>query len=134
MSSVMTLGLALALGVAQNGSGADSAEGILKDMLATMKEMTATLESIKDDASAEAAIPKLEKLSFRMKELMDKGKALKLSPQEEKKLQDKFKAQTEEAMKKLIKASASAGFNAPARAQKIAAAIQKGMGGKPVKK
>ncbi len=128
MRNVVTLGLAVAMTLGLSGcGGSGGAEGVMKDMLANMNEMTATLESIKDDASADAAIPKLEKQSARMKELTDKAKAMKLSPEEDKKLQEKYKSQTDEAVKKMIAASVQAGMKAPKKAKEIAAAVQKGM-------
>lgn len=42
-------------------------EALVQDQLAGMKEITTTLDGITDDASAEAAMPKLEKAVARLK-------------------------------------------------------------------
>jgi hypothetical protein len=51
-----------------------------------MNEMSTILESIKDDKSAEEALPKLEKAATRAQEVGKKLDALKLSEDQKKKL------------------------------------------------
>ncbi len=72
--------------VAFSGCGS-SADSVLDEQITTLKEMKVNFESIKDDASAEAALPKLDKAAAKSKELDEKVLSLKVQP-DNKKLTD----------------------------------------------
>ena len=80
-------------------------ESVMKDMLGKMKEFVATLEGVKDEASAEAAKPKLQALSKEMKELQaTASKMPKASAEEEKRLREKYEPELKELMPKMMAA------------------------------
>ncbi len=54
-------------------SGEDSYETLVKEMLGTVEQITSTLKTITDRASAEAARPELRKLAKKMLELHKKA-------------------------------------------------------------
>ncbi len=59
--------LAIALVMALLPGCKKSATALMEDQLAAMKGVTAVLETIQDDATAEAALPKLESAAARLK-------------------------------------------------------------------
>jgi hypothetical protein len=75
MKKVLAGGFALALVFAVSGCG-DSHEAVLKDTIKTMDEITEVCESIKDESSAKAAKPKLEKLAEKMKDIKKRADKL----------------------------------------------------------
>jgi hypothetical protein len=126
MKKLVGMGIALVVLSALAGcSGGGGAESLMNEQIKTMNELSGVLEGIKDDASADAAVPKLEKLALQIKELDKKGKDIKVSADEKKKLEEKFKGQLEEAVKRLMAASVGAGMKAPAKAKQIQAAMEK---------
>jgi len=81
------------------GAGTDTAEVIAKDMIANMKEMGAIMNSITDEASAKAAVPKIDAVRAKMRGCRDRAqKAPKLSGAEE----QKFNAQMESGMQEAM--------------------------------
>lgn len=98
--------IVLAAGLSGCGSGPD---GIYKQQVDDTNELANVLGSIKDDASAEAAFPKLEKLKARMSENKKKMEELKLSNEEKKKIEEKFKDQGLDAATKVFGAMVSVG-------------------------
>jgi hypothetical protein len=67
--------------------------------------MTATLATIKDEASAKAAIPKLEELAKKRGEIEKRAQGLKekISKQDEEALKKKYELQLKEVNQKLLK-------------------------------
>jgi hypothetical protein len=90
MKKVLTLGFSLVLLCGLSGCGGSAAESILKEQLGLMNDITGYMETIKDDASADAAMPKIEKAIQRMKELEDKLKTIKMPSGEKKRLEDQY--------------------------------------------
>ena len=127
MRVLLGIGLSLMLVGAGRAADADKAESTLKDMLKVVKEITTILQTIKDDKTADAALPKLEKATGEMKAINAKMKNYKLSKDEEKQLQEKYMKEIQDAVTKLFRASTEAGKNAPNKAQKIKEALSKGM-------
>jgi hypothetical protein len=121
-------GAALALAFLAAGCGGGGADAIMKESIAQLNEMATTLETIKDDKTADEAIAKLEKQGTKMQELKKKSEDLKLSKDDEKKLMDKYKDEMEKASKKLQEAMKSAVSKAPTKAMAIAAAVTKAAG------
>lgn len=58
-------------------------EAVADDMTAVMSEMCDILDGVTDQASAEAAVPKIEQLGTRMKDIVERAKALGTPPKEE---------------------------------------------------
>jgi hypothetical protein len=63
-AAVLTLALA--------ACGGSSAQALADESISTMESLNATLDTVKDEASAKAALPKLEKLAATMKDLETK--------------------------------------------------------------
>jgi hypothetical protein len=87
------------LGLAFCAGCGDSPDSVMQDTLSTMKEMSAVLQSVKDEASAKAAAPKLKAVGARMQDLAKRGKAMNLSKEQETALVEKYKPQMEDAVK-----------------------------------
>src|SRR5262245_65410831 len=64
-------------------------EDVLKDMLATMDQITSTLGEVKDEETAKAARPGLQKAAQRFVELRKKADTVKPPSKEEKDRLDK---------------------------------------------
>ena len=58
------------------GSGLDTHEGVADAEIQAMEDFTAAFDTITDKASAEAALPKIEAIVTRMKELEAAGRKL----------------------------------------------------------
>jgi hypothetical protein len=66
---ILMLMLAVSLvGGCGSGSGDDSAERVFADMSANMREMSAILTSVTDEASAKAALPKIDAVRAKMRD------------------------------------------------------------------
>ena len=77
------------------------------DMIKSVTKIAGALESVDDEASAKKAAKTIEGMEGSMKKLSERAEALG-DPDEalEKKLEEKFKPQLEEAMGKMMKATA----------------------------
>ena len=97
--------LGLALLVVACSKGSNSPEGMMNDTLGLMNDMTATLATIKDEASAKAAIPKLQDLAAKGEDIKKRAEALKTSmtKDQEEALKKKYEPQLKEATEKLMK-------------------------------
>jgi hypothetical protein len=66
---ILMLMLAVSLvGGCGSGSGDDSAERVFADMSANMREMSAILTSVTDEASAKAAVPRIDAVRAKMRD------------------------------------------------------------------
>ena len=82
--------------------GAETADSIAKDMVANMKEMGAILASVTDEASAKAAVPKIEAVRAKMRDCAKRAKAApKIDAATEAKLNETMQAGMTEAMTSL---------------------------------
>lgn len=71
-------------------------EAVAADSIALMNELCDVMEGVTDDASAQAAVPKIENLGARMKELVDRFNAAGTPDQAEaQRLMEKYKPQQE---------------------------------------
>ncbi len=77
MKAMMTM-LILAVAVLGGcGSGGDSAERVFADMTANMREMSAILTSVTDEASAKAAVPRIEAVRAKMRDCAIRARAVR---------------------------------------------------------
>ena len=85
---------------ATDTSGKDSKEKIASDAIAGMEEMLAIVETVKDEASAKAAKPKLEALAKKQDGIEARLKALNISKEDFQKHME-----ADEALKKRVAAT-----------------------------
>lgn len=104
--------LVLAGGIAGCGSAA-------KDQLAAINEMTTILEGIKDDKSAEEAMPKLEKTADKAREAGEKVSGSKMSEGDA----TKYLKDMGEAQARMQSAATKAAASAPSKSKPILAAL-----------
>jgi hypothetical protein len=124
MKKGVILGVFAAVLCGVSGCGS-SPDGIVKDNIAAMNEVSTALDSIKDDASADAAIPKIQKGMQRLKDNTKKLEEMKMSEEDKKKLMEANDKPMKEAMEKMLKA----GFSGPAKAPNKAKEIMNAMKG-----
>jgi hypothetical protein len=90
--------LMLLIGLSLTGCK-DSQEAIAEDAIDAMKEMTAVLETVKDEASAKVAQPKLKKLGEQMQALQARSKKQpQLTAAEQQALKQKYEKPMQEAV------------------------------------
>lgn len=76
----MMLMLMLALTVPHAGGcgrGGDSAESVFADMTANLREMSEILTSVTDEASAKAAVPRIEAVRAKMRDCARRARAVR---------------------------------------------------------
>jgi hypothetical protein len=84
------------------GSGQETYEGLVKEMLTTVEQLTTTLKTIKDRPSAEAARPELKKSAEKMLQLHKKAEEWKQPNKEQlDKLKKEYSPKLEVAVKQL---------------------------------
>lgn len=76
------------------GCGGDTPATITNDIVANFKSMTDVFNSITDEASAKAAVPKIETIRASMRAVNARAKAVKVSESE----MAKFEAEGQKAM------------------------------------
>jgi hypothetical protein len=112
---VLTLALVLSGVVGCGGSSA------AKDQVAAVNEMASILEGIKDDKSADEALPKLEKAADKAREAGERVASSKLSADEA----SKYAKDLGDAQTKMSSAAAKAAMAAPSKSKQITAALAK---------
>ena len=86
---------------AQNGPA--NLEDVIKEVLATMDQLTTSLKTVEDEKSAEAARPDLRKAAERFVALRTKAESIKPpAKQEKERLEKEYKPKLFEAQKKLF--------------------------------
>ena len=125
MRKVIGLALALLIVCGFSGcGGANTPDDVMKATIDNMKELGSIMEGIKDEASGEAAIPKVEAVAKRMKELKEKMKSFKLSDEEMKKLGEKYLKDLMEVGLKMMAPQMKAKLAAPNAMKKIDALMK----------
>jgi phage terminase large subunit-like protein len=95
--SIFAVGL-----LSMTGCGGQSHEAITDSMMTSMDKFADILASVKDEASAKAAVSQLDNLTASVKELAEKAKALGDPPKEiQTKIEEKMKAKQSELQQKM---------------------------------
>jgi hypothetical protein len=90
-------------GQASSGGEAASFEAVLKDMIATMDKLSATLSGVKDEATAKAARPELQKNAEHFVAVRKKSETVRPPTKEEKeRLEKEYRPKLFESQKKLF--------------------------------
>lgn len=85
------------------GCGGDTHQSLVDESMPLMREMAATVTTIKDEATAKAAKPKLEVIASKMKDLKARRDKLPAPTEAEMKASiDKYGKEMEELQKKMI--------------------------------
>jgi hypothetical protein len=80
----------------------DTRESLAEESMSTMREMVAVLDTVKDDASAKAAKPKLKTLSDKLEDINQRASKLGTPTEAEvKALDQKHGKEMEELMRKM---------------------------------
>ena len=107
MRPAIGVGIALlALGgmvVLGQGGAASPYEGVIKEMIAALDNLTGVLGTIKDEPSAKAARPDLKKVADQLNGIKKKAEGLKQPEKAEKDRLDKeYKAKLDASVRKLV--------------------------------
>lgn len=92
-----TLALPVLVALLAVGCASDDAESLVKQTITAMDETTQAMATVKDDASAQAAVPRLRALAERRKKIEEKMATVKTPPPaEQAELQKKYAARLNE--------------------------------------
>ena len=114
---------ALALVFLVSGCG-DSPDSVMKDQIKASNEVLDVLEGIKTKEDAEKAKAKLEDLDKKFKDVIEREKKIKVSKDQEKKLQEKYKDDLERVEKRMMAAALKLAGN-PDSVQILKPALEK---------
>jgi predicted Zn finger-like uncharacterized protein len=98
-------------------------EAAAKETISVLNELADALESVKDPPSARLAAARIEAVCDRMEQLATRIKGLpKLSPEDDKKLEQQFKAEITRINERIVKVAFQAGVNSKAEPAFMSAA------------
>jgi hypothetical protein len=120
------LGMILVLVLACRAGSADTKEAdkSASEMFKLLGEVAMLLEGVKDEKTADANIPKIDKKMVQFYEL---GKKLdKLPPDDQKKLKQKYQKRGDADGKRVLVALEAAVAKVPTRKKELTAALMKG--------
>jgi hypothetical protein len=101
MKKILALSVLVAL--LAIGCASDDAESLVKQTIAAMDETAQSMATVTDQASAQAAVPRLKALAERRKKIEEKMASVKTPPQaEQAELQKKYAAQLTEVTTRLM--------------------------------
>lgn len=116
MKKIFTLTLVFVVAAGVSGCGSAA-----KDQVAAINEMTTILDGIKDDQSADEALPKLEKAADKARAAAEKVASGKMSESDA----TKYLKESLEAQTKMQTAATKACSSAKGKSKEILAAIAK---------
>jgi hypothetical protein len=97
------LALSVLVALLSTGCASDDAESLVKQTVVVMEETTRAMATVKDEASAREAVPRLRALAERRVKLEAKMAAVKVpAPAEQAELQKKYAARLTEATTQLM--------------------------------
>lgn len=109
------------------GCGGDSHESLAGESMTVMKDLIATLDGIKDEASAKAAKPKLVSLTEKMQKINERqAKLPAMSEADVKAMESKYAKEMEELQPKMVAAMMRLQFD-PAIQKELSDIDMKGM-------
>jgi len=101
---MLVLALALSL-VAGCSRGGDTAELVFADMTANLQEMSAIMTGVTDEASARAAVPRIEAVRAKMRDCARRARAVpKIDATTERRINEASQAVQRDVMPKLFEA------------------------------
>lgn len=104
MMLMFVLAISLASGC---GGGGDTAEKVFADMSTNLREMSSILTSVTDEASAKAAVPKIEAVRIKMRDCAKRAKSVSMpDAATEQRLNAKMQAVQTEVMPSIAAANA----------------------------
>jgi hypothetical protein len=125
-------GLSLVLLALSTGSscGAGGPDNTTKEIIAAMNQMASIMQTIRDESSARAALPKLATAADHAGELRRQLDSYNLSSADKKRLQAKFQKDSDEARTRMTLASLQAMKKAPKKRPQIIAVLKRAIKGK----
>lgn len=94
---------------AASGCGGDKHEVVIKDTIQAMNDMADIVDTIKDEASAKAAEPKLKAVADRLQEIKKRADAMeKPSAEKEEALKKKYEGELKAGMGRMMGAAMKA--------------------------
>lgn len=126
LRQILLAGLGLTLVLGLSGCGGGGADAAYKQQADAMNEVVVVLETITDDASADTAMPKLEKAVAKVQEANRKVGELKLGSDDMKKIADYAKMSLD-AQSKMQNAKLKAMKSAGKKAAEIQTIVDKGV-------
>ena len=98
-----TLALPVLVALLAVGCASDDAESLVKQTITAMDETTQAMATVKDDASAQTAVPRLRALAERRKKIEEKMATVKTPPPaEQAELQKKYATRLAEVTNSLM--------------------------------
>jgi hypothetical protein len=117
------LGVGIYFGVSALGGAYGKNEAAAKETISALTELADALESVKDPPSARLAAARIEAVCDRMEQLASRIKGLpKLSPEDDKKLEQQYKAEITRINERIVKVAFQAGVNSQAEPAFMSAA------------
>lgn len=105
MMLMLVLAISLVSGCA--GGGGDTAEKVFADMTTNLREMSSILTSVTDEASAKAAVPRIEAVRMKMRDCAKRAKTVSMpDAATEERLNASMLAVQEEVMPSIAAANA----------------------------
>jgi hypothetical protein len=104
------LALPVLVALLSTGCASDDAESLIKQSIAALDETAQALTTVKDEASAQAAAPRLRALAERRKKIEERMVAVKTPPPaEQAELQKKYSARLTEVTTQLMQQAVRVG-------------------------
>jgi flagellar biosynthesis/type III secretory pathway protein FliH len=128
MRQLVMLVVVAFVAIGLSGCGGDPHEAAMRDMVSLLEEFNAELATVEDEASLEAALPKLKAITARAKDVQQRIEKMEdPSKEKEEALKKKYEERFDAVMKDLMKNGTKAGMVA-AKAGKMKE-LEDAMGG-----
>lgn len=106
------------------GCGKETHESLMQENIDQMKQMVDTMKKIKDKNSALAQVDTFKSIDSKLKNIKERSDKLpKLSAEQEKALEEKFKSQTDPLMQEML----AEGFRIMSLGPEVQTALQNAM-------
>jgi hypothetical protein len=128
MKKFVLWSVTLVLPLAVAGCAGGSPEGALREQINLLNEMAATLENV-NDASANAAVARLDKHGEKFKDVLARLENSKATTAEGKRLEERYKPELDKAAARMKTAAEEARKKAPNNAAALSAAMSRALPG-----